>query len=642
MDLNPSQWLAKLAYGAFFAVFLPLGLWVWSSHLACGFPAVHSPWIGGLALLTGALLLIPAMWRLWHDGGGLPMNAFPPPRVVTAGVYRIVPHPVYLGFVLGCAGASVAGNSASGLWIVTPVAALGCTALVLGYEGPDLRRRFGAQLPAPWIGLLGGQGALPPLARVGTALAVLIPGAVLYWAVKGLGVPADASETRMNWEWKIPILPTALPFYASIYAAVPLTFLLCADRAMLRRLTLSVWLAVALNTLLYLTVPATAAFRSVPVTDGWSQWLAWEQRLAWPAAGSLPSFHVTWAVICAPFLAHGRSRPWRALSWCWCAGVAASCLLTGMHSVADLAAGAATGALCLRAEKLWRQMLECVEHLGNTWNERHLGPLRIINHSIWSGLAGFTVMLLAGMSAEAGNLGWLVLVALCSLFGAAVFAQRVEGSSALLRPFGYYGAILGGLLTLALMALTGGPAVDVTAALALAAPWAQAVGRVRCIVQGCCHGRPVDWGIRITNPHSRVVKLAGLAHTPIHPTPLYSILANLVIGVLLLRMRVLGAGPFSIAGLYLLLAGMCRFVEEAYRGEPQTRHLAGLPIYQWLAVGSVVMGMVLMSCHGSTLAPVHAPTAAILATALGWALVTAFAMSMDFPASRRRFARLTG
>ena len=137
------------------------------------------------------------------------------------------------------------------------------------------------------------------------------------------------------------------------------------------------------------------------------------------------------------------------------------------------------------------------------------------------------------------------------------------------------------------------------AAFAVAAPWAQAIGRLRCVVQGCCHGRPVAWGIRLTNPHSRAVKLAGFSGTPIHPAPLYSILANVVIGLVLLRLRVSGAGRFQIAGLYLLLAGMSRFAEEAYRGEPQTRRIAGLPLYQWMAAGSVVLGMVVMALRGA-------------------------------------------
>ena len=187
-----------------------------------------------------------------------------------------------------------------------------------------------------------------------------------------------------------------------------------------------------------------------------------------------------------------------------------------------------------------------------------------------------------------------------------------------------------------------GPVAEVMAAFAVAAPWTQAIGRLRCIVQGCCHGRPVEWGIRVTNPHSRIVKLAGFLGTPIHPTPLYSILANVVIGAVLLRLRIGDAGAFLIAGLYLVLAGRSRFVEEAYRGEPQTIHSAGLPLYQWLAIASVVLGMLLIPLPGQSLAPLHAPTYWLLVSSLLWALVCCFAMSVDFPNSNRRYSRLTG
>jgi hypothetical protein len=138
------------------------------------------------------------------------------------------------------------------------------------------------------------------------------------------------------------------------------------------------------------------------------------------------------------------------------------------------------------------------------------------------------------------------------------------------------------------------------------------------------------------------VKLAGFSGTPIHPTPLYSILANLVIGALLLRLRLADAGPFVIGGVYLILAGLSRFAEEAYRGEPQTMRLAGLPLYQWMAIGSVVLGLTLMAVPGPVLTLLHTPSAALMVLALVWGLICAFAMSMDFPNSQRRFSRLTG
>jgi len=526
--------------------------------------------------------------------------------------------------------------------MVTPVVALACLSLVLGYERPDLRRRFGSQLPTPWLGLPTGDGFLPLPRRLGSALAALIPWGLSYWAIKTIGVPADAFETRLSWEWGIPVLPATMLVYASIYLLVPLTFLLCADRAQMRRLVVSVWLATGLNTLLYLAVPATAAFRAVQSQDWMNRWLVWEQQLAGPAAGSCPAFHVIWAVLCAAFLARGPLCRVAWLCWVWCVGLCISCLTTGMHSLADVLCGLLVGALFVNPDDLWRHLFKATEQFSNTWKAWCFGPLRVMNHGLWAGLAGFTVLLITGLSADARNLGWIAGVAGCALIGAGLWAQWVEGSSGLLRPFGYYGAVLGGLLALASVACVHGPVADLTVAFAVAAPWTQAIGRLRCLVQGCCHGRPVRWGIRIINPHSRVVRLAGFSGKPIHPTQLYSILANLVIGTLLLRLRVAGAGAFLIAGLYLVLAGLARFVEEAYRGEPQTRCWAGLALYQWMAAGSFVLGMAVMALPGPTLPPMHPPGLWLLISSLLWALICAGALSVDLPGSSRRFSRLSG
>jgi len=48
------------------------------------------------------------MIAIYVHGGGLPMNAHPPPRFVTQGVYRLVSHPVYAGFSVLCIGVAIA------------------------------------------------------------------------------------------------------------------------------------------------------------------------------------------------------------------------------------------------------------------------------------------------------------------------------------------------------------------------------------------------------------------------------------------------------------------------------------------------------------------------------------------------------
>ena len=114
----------------------------------------------------------------------------------------------------------------------------------------------------------------------------------------------------------------------------------------------------------------------------------------------------------------------------------------------------------------------------------------------------------------------------------------------------------------------------------------------------------------------------------------------------LIRLWMLHAPLTFILGLYLILAGLARFVEEAYRGEPQTRHFKGLPEYQWYAIFCVIAGAVVsvlpISARAPSLVWPLAVNSLAVPLALGIGLFTAFAMSMDFPKSNRRFARLTG
>ncbi len=189
----------------------------------------------------------------------------------------------------------------------------------------------------------------------------------------------------------------------------------------------------------------------------------------------------------------------------------------------------------------------------------------------------------------------------------------------------------------------GMPMLPLLAAFAIAAPWIQGIGRLRCLVQGCCHGQPSSAAVGICYHHrrSRVTQLANLANVPLYPTPLYSIISNVLIGVVLLRLRFLGASDGMELGIYFILAGTARFVEESYRGEPQTKQIGGLHIYQWFTIGSVVAGIV---CTTLTSEPpvigFLPPTTALWWVALAMGLLSGSAMGVDFPNSNRRFSRL--
>lgn len=448
-----ARWLPRVGYGALFVLVLPAALWGWARATRgwVRLPVPLSLPVGIVLTCAGGALVLAGMAALWVCGGGLPMNAFPPPRFVGTGPYRLFAHPIYVGAVAVSAGISAATGSASGLWLVTPALALACTALVLGHEGPDLATRFGAD------------------ARAGV----------------------------------------------------------------------------------------TSHFLRLPGT-----------RLVW---------------------------------------------------------------VLLRS---------AVERVANSWREWRLGPVRVINHGLWGGLAAAVGMAIIVALAGVPRTGDALLVWALALVGAGLWAQFVEGSPQLLRPFGYYGGLVGAVAGFAIVALRGGDAWGIAGAYAVATPAIQAIGRLRCLVQGCCHGRPCSrWlGIRYRHPRSRVVRVPGLADQPIHPTPLYSILwCGVWLSAMLLLWSLSIPLP-AVLGLSFFLSGVGRFAEEAYRGEPQTPIVLGLRLYQWMALGSALAGAALTCIPGPS-----APPAAGGFSPWGVALVfsvSGAALGVDFPEGSRRFSRL--
>jgi hypothetical protein len=314
-----------------------------------------------------------------------------------------------------------------------------------------------------------------------------------------------------------------------------------------------------------------------------------------------------------------------------------------MHSTADILAGFAAYFVVANLGAIWRTILGAAEGLANSWREWRIGPIRIINHGAYAGAAAAIGIMVIDTLLGPGRVALSASICLCSLMGAALWAQWVEGSPSLLRPLGFYGGMLGAMAGAIPAFVLHVHLWSAFAAVCVAAPWIQAVGRLRCLVQGCCHGCAAKNvpGIRYTHPRSRVCRLAHLAGVPIHATPVYSILWNIFIGTAFIRLIQIGSSATFICGIYLLLSGTGRFVEEAYRGEPQTRVMAGLRFYQWIAMACVVAGAVITCFRDSAPLPAFAPRPASILLAIAAGALTWFISGVDFPESNRRFARLT-
>jgi prolipoprotein diacylglyceryltransferase/protein-S-isoprenylcysteine O-methyltransferase Ste14 len=632
--------LGKWLYGVAFAFLLPIALAAWAAATA---DIVHVRVAASLAvglpiLAVGATLLIFGMAHIRIYGGGLPMNAYPPPRYVSQGVYRLLPHPIYTGFTMLCAGVSIAMGSASGLWLVTPIVATGCAALVLGYERHDLSERFGCVPRA----VLPGAGPLAPAfaERLACYGFVLLPWLVLYEATIALGTPPDAVSGALAFERRLPVLEWTEAFYASAYILTALAPLAAKSRGDLRSFSVRGLAAMAIAFPLYWVIPLTAPPRPFAPHTALGRLLAWERTVDSPVA-AFPSFHVIWAVLAAEVFA----RRWPRLAWVWrgwAVLVAAGCVTTGQHPVVDVLGGFAAIGLAASATALWQAIRTQAERIANSWKEWRIGPLRVINHGIYAGVGAFIALSIAGTVAGPGGQTAILVAACAAVVGAALWAQYIEGSPQLLRPFGFYGGLLGGTLGALAAPLFGTSPWLVLAAFSCGGPWAQAMGRLRCLVQGCCHGRPApeSIGIRYVHPRSRVCRLSAWTGAPLHPTPVYSILWNGVVALAVTRLWMLHAPLQLIAGIYFILTGRGRFVEEAWRGEPQTPVFARLRLYQWAAVASVVAGAFMTALGGGGAAPVPRWEWATLLPAAAFGAAVCCAMGADFPNSNRRFSRL--
>ncbi len=634
----------KVLYGAVFVVLLPAALVLWARGTESTVRMAVVPWGWGVPLTAaGAAFMLAGMAALWRHGGGLPMNAFPPPRYVDRGVYAWLAHPVYVGFCGAVTGVAILARSASGLWLVAPVAALGSAALVLGYERQDLRARFGEAMAKPRLRLAAGRPAAPTAwERISCYVLVLAPRVALHAAFAGLGAAPDARSAFLAFEHRLPVMEWTELFYVSAYPLTALAPLAAASSRDLRRFSVRVLVAMALVFPIYLALPLTASPRAFSPHTPLGLLLAWERGLhIHKAAEAFPSFDVILSILAAEVFAARMPRLkilWRA----WAAAVAASCVATGMHALADVLAGFAVAALAMRAEAVWRGLRAAAESIANSWKEWRIGPVRVINHGVYVGLGCFVGLTIAGTFAGQRNGGLILLCACSGLLFAGLWAQHIEGSSRLLRPFGYYGGVLGVVLvSLAAPLFSVSPWLPL-AAFSVAGPWVQSLGRLRCLVQGCCHGRPApkEIGIRHTHPRSRVCRLTEWRGLPLHPTPLYSILWSAVVALATVRLWTLHAPLSLIGGTYLILGGLGRFVEEAYRGEPQTPIFARLRLYQWIAVGTVLAGIGVTMVRSDP-APPPQFYWGLLVPAACFGLLTAFAMGVDFPESNRRFARLT-
>lgn len=132
-----------------------------------------------------------------------------------------------------------------------------------------------------------------------------------------------------------------------------------------------------------------------------------------------------------------------------------------------------------------------------------------------------------------------------------------------------WGGVLIGLIVLVILARKLHlPVVRLLDSLAVPVPLAQAIGRLGCLLAGCC------WGTECTRPYAITFGPAATENTgvpagiPLHPVQLYEAAANLfVAGLVFLVYRRPVRRPGQAILTYLSLYAAVRLVVEFFRGD---------------------------------------------------------------------------
>jgi len=122
------------------------------------------------------------------------------------------------------------------------------------------------------------------------------------------------------------------------------------------------------------------------------------------------------------------------------------------------------------------------------------------------------------------------------------------------------------------------------------------VGRLGCLLAGCCFGRPtsVPWAISFHDPNAFATSGTPLG-VSLHPTQLYEAGAEALILVFLLAFERRGRPfPGRTFWSYMLLYGVSRFIIEFYRGDPRGTVFDALSTSQFVSVILVPLSVVML------------------------------------------------
>lgn len=212
-------------------------------------------------------------------------------------------------------------------------------------------------------------------------------------------------------------------------------------------------------------------------------------------------------------------------------------------------------------------------------------------------LLGLTIMLAfpltRGLTAQGDRQSYWLLQAItlfAALIGAKVAVLLGDGLWPL-QPFDdWYGLLISGRSVVGAL-LFGFLAAEAAKPLlryrlppndrfAMILPFSLGIGRLGCLLSGCCLGVAWDGPWSVADAH-------GIQR---HPAAIYEMLFDFVMGAVLILLHRRGLLVGRLFALYLIAYGVFRFFSEFWR--ETLKAFAGLSAYQWMSVALVIAGTI--------------------------------------------------
>lgn len=150
--------------------------------------------------------------------------------------------------------------------------------------------------------------------------------------------------------------------------------------------------------------------------------------------------------------------------------------------------------------------------------------------------------------------------------------------------FVFYGGLIGSLVGIYIYAkrvyMPVGPFFDVAVT---AIPVMHGIGRIGCLMAGCCYGMVYDGPFAITYPENELIPY--VSETTRFPMQIIEVLYNVIIFVVLfiiIKKKLMKTG--RVLGVYLVSYSFMRFILEFYRGDEIRGHFSGLSTSQWISL----------------------------------------------------------